>query len=356
MALKDYRKIQLEKRKELLAKSKVPYPAQAKRTHTAAETDKDFTALKREGKEITLAGRIISLRRHGGATFGNLRDGSGEFQFLFRRDNMGKNAYQDIIDALDVGDFAQVTGNVFITKRKERTLDVSKAILLSKAIRPIPEKWHGLKDVEERYRKRYLDLLMNAEVRDLFLLRSKIFEATREFLLGEGFVDVETPILQHIPGGASAKPFTTHSNAFDIDMYLRVAPELYLKRLLIGGMERVFEIGRMFRNEGVDSSHNPDFTMLEFYWAYSDYKDMMKLTERLLTHVVKATGKGLTREYEGKKIDFKTPWERVEFTDLLKKYAGVDYESVNKNALAKVAKEAGVKIQKHERLKKQSMS
>jgi len=348
MALEDYRKTQLEKRKELLMKGELPYPATVKRTHMAAEADKEFTALKRQEKEITLAGRLAAIRRHGGATFGNLQDASGEFQFLLRRDNMGKSAYKKIVEDLNVGDFAEITGNVILTKRKERTLDVKKGRLLSKAIRPIPEKWHGLKDVEERYRKRYLDLLMNDEVRNLFLLRSKIFEATREFLMDEAFIDVETPILQHVPGGASAKPFITHSNAFDIDMYLRVAPELYLKRLLIGGMERVFEIGRVFRNEGVDSSHNPDFTMLEFYWAYSDYKDMMKLTERLLTHVVKSIGRGLTREYEGKKIDFKTPWERVEFIDLLKKYAGVDYESVNKAALAKVAKGAGVKIQKHE--------
>jgi len=338
MALSDYRKTQLEKRRQLLAKSNPPYPQSTKRTHTVGEANKDFAKLKRQSKRVVLTGRIVTLRRHGGATFVNIKDTSGMLQLLLRRDNMGISAYKEATSSIDVGDFVEVAGVAVLTKHKEQTLDTSSLRLLAKAIRPIPEKWHGLKDVEERYRKRYLDLLINPEIQEIFLLRSKIFRSTREFLIQEGFVDVETPVLQHIPGGASARPFKTHLNSFDIDLYLRVAPELYLKRLLIGGMEKVFEIGRMFRNEGVDHSHNPDFTMLEFYWAYADYKDIMKLTEKMIMYIAKSVGKEAL---------FKGPWKRVEFVDLLKKYAKVDYESVNQKELAKTAKKLGLSVEKY---------
>lgn len=345
MALLDYRKIQLEKRKKLLATPTSPYPLASKRTHNAADAVLQFAKLLRGKKELFLAGRVTSLRRHGGIMFGDIKDASGSIQFLLRKDNVGDKAYKGVTDFVDVGDIIELRGIAYLTKSKEKTVDVSSLRLLAKSIRPLPAEWEGLQDVEERYRKRYLDLLMNPAVKDLFQKRSVIFKAVREFLYDEGFMEVETPILQKIPGGASARPFKTYLNALELDLYLRVAPELYLKRLIAGGLEKVFEIGRSFRNEGMDHTHNPDFTMLEFYWAYADYKDMMKLTERLIIHTLKtlATSKGTSKakftiEYEGKKIDFSAPWERVEFVDLLRRCADVDYESLNREALAKKAK------------------
>ena len=347
MVLEDYLKNQLQKRKKRLSLGETPYPLGAKRTHTIAEADKNFEVLLRTTKEVILAGRIKSIRRHGGGTFCHLQDGTGFFQFLMRRDGVGAKAYQEISHMFDEGDVVEARGTLFLTKRKERTLQLRKIRLLAKALRPFPEKWHGLQDVEERYRKRYLDLFMNSEIREKFLLRSKIFIETRAFFEKAGFQEVETPVLQQLPGGASARPFKTHLNALDLNLYLRVSPELYLKRLLVGGMEKVFEIGRCFRNEGIDHAHNPDFTMLEAYWAYADYKELMKFSEKFITSVVRATGKGLVREYGGKKINFKTPWPRVEFTAFLKKYAGVDYEDLNRDALAKKAKKLGLSIGPH---------
>jgi len=246
-----------------------------------------------------------------------------------------------------LGDFIEIRGILFKTKRGEKTIEAADFHMLAKSLLPLPEKWHGLKDVEERFRKRYLDLIFNEDVKKKFETRSLIIKFLREFLEEKGFLAVETPILQPVYGGARAKPFKTHLNAMNMDLYLRIAPELYLKRLLIGGFEKVYEIGKCFRNEGVDRSHNPDFTMLEFYWAYADYKDLMKLTEQMFAYVLKKVFGKLEIEYEGKKINFKPPWKRVEFFQFFKKTTKIDLEEINRTALVKEAKKLGLVIEKN---------
>jgi len=227
----------------------------------------------------------------------------------------------------------------------EKTIEVSSFKILSKSFLPLPEKWHGLKDVEERYRKRYLDLIFNEEVKEKFRIRAKIISSIRHFLEKQGFLEVETPILQPIYGGARARPFKTHLNALDVDLYLRISPELYLKRLLIGGLDKVYEIGKCFRNEGIDKYHNPDFTMLEFYWAYADDSDMMKLTEKMFLYIIKNVF-GKTRiKFGGKEIDFSLPWPRVEFNELLRKYTKVDYNEISQSGFVKVARNLGVYVE-----------
>jgi len=289
-----------------------------------------------------LVGRIRSLRIHGGATFLHIEDGSGKIQAHFRKDKLGESGYKFFLDNFDIGDFIEVRGILFKTKKGEKTIEASNYKTLAKSLLPLPEKWHGLRDIEERFRKRYLDLIFNPEVKKKFETRSEVIKAIREFLEKEGFLAVETPILQPIYGGAKAKPFKTHLNALDIDLYLRISPELYLKRLLVGGFEKVYEIGRVFRNEGTDRAHNPDFTILEFYWAYADYKDLMKLTEKMLESLVKRIFGVLKIKYEGKEIDFKTPWPRIEFSQILRKYTKVSLEEINLEVLKREAKKLGL--------------
>ena len=263
---------------------------------------------------------------------------------VFRKDRIGEKAYKFFIDNFDIGDFIELRGILFKTKKGERTIEVSDYKILVKSLLPLPEKWHGLKDIEERFRKRYLDLIFNPEVKKKFELRSKIIKEIREFLAKEGFLEVETPILQPIYGGAKAKPFKTYLNALNLDLYLRIAPELYLKRLLVGGFEKIYEIGRCFRNEGMDRTHNPDFTMLEFYWAYADYKDLMKLAETMFENVLKKIFGTLKIKYKGKEVNFKTPWQRIEFSTFFKKYTGINLDEINRETLAKKAKEFGISI------------
>ena len=348
----EIRKERLKKLQRIQGAGDLAYPAQVKRTHTVGEALKDFAKLSKVGKEIILAGRIRAIRGHGGSTFLNVEDGSaslttggtGNIQAYLKKDRVGEKPYQFFIDNFDVGDFVQIRGILFKTKKGEKTLEIADYKILAKSLLPLPEKWHGLQDEEERYRKRYLDLLFNKEVKEKFEKRSQVIKAIREFLEKERFLEVETPVLQSIYGGAEAKPFKTHINAFDLDMYLRISLELPLKKLIVGGFEKVYEIGRVFRNEGVDRMHNPDFTMLEFYWAYADYKDMMKLTEQLLVHVVKQVAGGTKVTYEDKEINFKTPWPRVEYDVLLRKYANIDIAKENREALAKKAKELDVPV------------
>lgn len=347
MALKDIRENRIDKRLRLKTLKFEPYPIYLKRTHSAQAAHTNFKKLAVLGKEITLAGRLMTLRRHGGATFADIRDGSGSFQIYAKRDVLGEKSYNEFVEYFDIGDFAEARGILFTTKRGEETLEIRSIKMLAKSLRPLPEKWHGLKDAEERFRKRYLDILMNEDVRRIFETRSSIIKATRDFLIKNGFIEVETSILQPIPGGASARPFKTHLNALRMDLYLRVAPELDLKKLLVGGFEKVFEIGRSFRNEGIDHAHNPEFTSLEFYWAYSDYKEVMKFSEKLFVYIFKAIGMYPNLTHEGKSIDLKTPWPRVEFTTLFKKYLNIDYESVNRDALMSYAQTLGVEPDKH---------
>ena len=303
-----------------------PYPAKTKRTHTIEEALADFEKLSRAKTKVILVGRIRSIRGQGALTFLHFEDGTAKIQAFLKKDQIGDKDYQFFLGNFDIGDFLEISGILFETKRGEKTVEVNDFQILTKSTLPLPEKWHGLQDVEERFRKRYLDILMSPEVKEKFKQRSGIIAQLRQILQEQGFMEVETPILQPIPGGALAKPFKTHLNALDMDLYLRVAPELYLKRLLVAGFEKIYEIGRCFRNEGMDAYHNPDFTMLELYWAYQDRDGLMKFVEKIISDLVKKT-KGTTQiSYQGKKIDFKTPWKRIKFDDLVKekKGAGLD--------------------------------
>jgi len=326
-SIQSIKKARLKKLENIRKSGSNPYPAGTKRTHSLTEVIDDFEKLVKEDKEVFLVGRLRAIRTHGGSNFVHLEDGSARFQAYFKKDELGEKKYKFFQDNFDIGDFIEVKGTLFTTKKGEKTLLVKDYRILTKSLAPLPEKWHGLKDVEERFRKRYLDLLMNKKVKEKFLARSQLIKLIRVFLEKRGFVEVETPILQTIPGGALARPFKTHHHALDLDLYLRIAPELYLKRLLVGGFEKVYEIGRCFRNEGLDAYHNPDFTMLEFYWAYADYRDLMEMTEEMLEYILKNHKSQITNPkqitnhksqitYQGKQIDFKRPWQRIEFLKL----------------------------------------
>lgn len=314
---------------ELLAQGIQPYGGSTggryERTHETAALLADFESL--EGTVVRIAGRIMSIRLHGKASFADLQDSSGRVQLMLKSDVLGDNLYQRFID-LDLGDIIGVQGVLFRTRRGEISVEVRQFELLSKTLRPLPEKWHGLKDVEARYRHRYVDLIVNPSVRKVFATRSIVITAMRQFFVERGFLEVETPMLNVIPGGANARPFVTHHNALDMDLYLRIAPELYLKRLLVGGFERVFEIGKNFRNEGISTKHNPEYTSLEAYMAYADYHDVMDLIENLFAYVaVEATGSTKV-EYAGQVIDFTPPWPRVSMTEAIQMHTGIDLSSV----------------------------
>ncbi len=340
----EIRKTRLKKLEAIKRAGFLPYPEKTKRTNTIAEAILNFNSLAKSKKEVVLAGRIKSQRGHGGSAFLDIEDGSGKVQAFLRKDRIGEKGYKFFLDNFDIGDFVELRGILFETKKGEKTIEVAGYKILSKSLLPLPEKWHGLQDVEERFRKRYLDMIFNPEVKEKSVLRSKIIKEIRDFFWKEGFLEVETPVLQPIYGGTEAKPFKTHLNALDIDLYLRIAPELYLKRLIVGGFEKVFEIGKCFRNEGVDRFHNPDFSEAEFYWAYADYKDVMQLTEKLFTTILKNLFGKSKIKYNGKEINFKTPWKRIEYQTLIRNEAKIDVENVNREGLLKKAKELGVKI------------
>ena len=272
--------------------------------------DLDEQALEQNTESHCVAGRIVSRRDFGKASFIHIKDRSGRIQAYVRKNKIQPEQF-DTFKLMDIGDFVGIKGPLFRTKTGELTLLAEDLSLLSKSMRPLPEKWHGLTDVETRYRQRYVDLIMNDHVRDVFVARSRIIQSFREFFIKKGFLEVETPMMQPIPGGATARPFITHHNALDMDLYMRVAPELYLKRLVVGGLERVFEINRNFRNEGLSIKHNPEFTMMEFYMAYATYEDLMVLTENVFGHVLdEVVGKRVI-EYQGQTIDFTPPWKRI---------------------------------------------
>ncbi len=324
--LEEIRKTRLEKLKGLETAGVLAYPASTKRTHRIIEALDDFSVLAKSKKEVILAGRIRALRQHGKLTFLNIEDGSAKIQALLKENRLGEKGYAFFLKHFDIGDFVELKGILFETKTKEKTIEVADYKMLAKSLLPLPEKWHGLQDIEERYRKRYLDLIMNPEVRDVFRKKSQITKLLREYLEKQDFIEVKTPALQPIYGGASAKPFITRHNALDINLYLRVSDELYLKRLIVGGFEKVFEIGTDFRNEGIDRWHNPEFTMLEFYWAYADYKDLMKMTEKMLSEIVKKVNGSFKVKYGETEIDFTLPWPRLSYIDALRKMAGIDIE------------------------------
>jgi lysyl-tRNA synthetase class 2 len=344
--IEELRAARLKKLENLKKAGVWAYPMETKRTHAICEAFSGWDDFAEQEKEIVLAGRIRSMRGHGGMTFIDVEDGTGKMQALLKKDGLGEKSYSFFCDNFDIGDFIEVRGILFVTKRGEKTIDVAGYKMLAKSLLPLPEKWHGLQDVEERYRKRYLDLIFNEDVRKKFIIRTQIIKTIREFLDARGFMEVETPILQTIYGGATAKPFKTYFNAYDMEVFLRIAPELFLKKLLVGGFEKVYEFARNFRNEGADKQHNPDFTMLEFYWAYADYKQLMKLTEELITYVLQKVLGTTKIIYQGVELDFAAPWPRLEYADLLKKYAKVDYWELNRDGLAAKAKELGVEFEK----------
>ena len=317
------------KKLEILRKDGIdPYPNDFRVTHTSGDLHEAFDSfsdeeLKSVGETFCLAGRIMAIRDFGKASFIQIQDRKGRIQAYLQRDMIGDAAFQ-LFKTLDIGDFIGLEGKIFRTKTRELTLQAQSFQLLVKSLRPLPEKWHGLTDIEARYRQRYLDLVANPKVKEIFLTRIKTIQKIRDFFTKRDFMEVETPMLHPIPGGATAKPFKTHHNALDMELYMRVAPELFLKRLVIGGLERIFEINRCFRNEGISTHHNPEFTMLEFYQSYSTYEEMIKMTEELLSSIVKEIHGGLHLHYQGKEIDFSPPWRRIPYKESLLEYGKVD--------------------------------
>jgi len=303
-----------------------------------------------QGPIFCTAGRMMAINRFGKSAFVRFRDRSGQLQAYVRADRVGEAAYR-LFKQLDVGDFVGLKGTMFQTKTGEWTLLADELELVGKAVRPLPEKFHGLRDPEKRYRQRYVDLIMNADVREIFTQRSRIIQAVRDFLLLKDFLEVETPMMQPIPGGAEAAPFVTHHKALDMDLYLRIAPELYLKRLVVGGFERVFEINRNFRNEGISTRHNPEFTMLEFYQAYADYKDLMRLTEDMFRHVADSVLGATTFTYQGHRIDLGGKWQRMTLKTALETIGGIDPADLdNKQRLLAVAAQKGIHVTKTKHL------
>lgn len=336
--LSEILKVRRAKLKELQDKNLDPFKiVKYDVKHSAKYIVDNFETL--EGQETSIAGRLMSKRGMGKAGFCDLQDRDGKIQLYVRKDEVGEEPYE-LFKKFDIGDIVGVKGEVFKTHKGEISIKVKEITLLSKSLLPLPEKWHGLKDTDLRYRQRYVDLIVNPEVKNTFILRSKIIKSIRKFLDDRGFLEVDTPLLNTIPGGATARPFITHHNTLDIDMYLRIAPELYLKRLIVGGMEKVYEMGRMFRNEGMSVKHNPEFTMMEVYEAYNDYKGMMELTESLISTVAMETLGTTKIEYQGQEIDLTPPWNRLSMTEAVKKYAGVDFDEIKTDAEAKAVAEA----------------
>jgi lysyl-tRNA synthetase class 2 len=332
MAKEQLRKERLAKLEKIRKTGIDPYPFFDEKVKKIKEVFSPFKV----GKKTILAGRIRAMRLHGGSLFLDFEDGTGKMQAYLKKDEL-QDKYIFFVENFDVGDIILFKGKLFLTKKKEKTIKVESYKLLAKSLLPLPEKWHGLQDIEERFRKRYLDLLMSAEIKEKFILRAKIISEIRRFLDQNGFLEVETPILQSVYGGAAANPFKTYHNALNQEFYLRIAPELYLKRLIIGGFEKVYEIGRVFRNEGIDREHNPDFTMLEFYWAYSRIEEMMNFFERMLKQIVKKVIKKNKILYRGKEINFKTPFKKVDFYVLLKKKLKKDFRKLTDQEINKIA-------------------
>jgi len=317
----------LNKLERLRARGINPYPHSFQRSYRIAGALALFLEQEKGGNtlpEMKLAGRIMAMRGMGKATFADINDGSGKIQLFFRKDLLGEK--YSLLEDLDLGDIVGAAGKLFRTRAGEVTLEVADYWVLAKSLRPLPEKWHGLADTDVRYRRRYLDLIVNEEVRHTFLTRSRIITAVREFLNNRGFVEVETPVFQPLAGGAAARPFIAHYQALGEDLYLRIALELYLKRLIVGGLDRVYEIGRVFRNEGIDARHNPEFTMLEAYQAYADYNDIMRLTEDLVEHTATAALGKTTIEFDSKPVNLRPPYRRLDYREAMKQFWGRDID------------------------------
>jgi lysyl-tRNA synthetase class 2 len=343
--MNDLLKERRQKLSDLQAQGKDPFDVyKVNRTHTSNEIKENYDEL--EGKEVTVAGRLMSKRVHGKAGFSDIHDRYGKIQLYIKIDDVGEEKLKSY-KTFDIGDFVSITGRVFKTKTEEVSIHITDFELLTKSLKPLPEKFHGLKDPDLRYRQRYVDLIINQDVRDTFFKRTAIIKYMREFLDNRDYLEVETPILSSIAGGAAAKPFETHHNALNIDMYLRIATELYLKRLIVGGFEKVYEIGKNFRNEGIDVRHNPEFTMIELYEAYADYNDMMEITENMVAYICNKVLGTTKVVYQDTEIDFTPPWRRVTMVDAVKEYSGVDFNEIKTDEQARdVAKEKGLELKK----------
>lgn len=350
--LNDQLKVRREKLHKLREKGLDPFGKRFDRTHTSKELfelygEKTKEELDELTVETTVAGRIMTKRGKGKAGFTHIQDLTGKIQLYVRQDAVGEDAYE-IFDTADLGDIVGVTGAVFKTQVGELSIKVSSFELLTKSLKPLPEKYHGLKDVEQRYRQRYLDLIVNPESRDTFITRSKIIQSMRRYLDDQGYLEVETPTMHSIAGGASARPFITHHNALDMTLYMRIAIELHLKRLIVGGLEKVYEIGRVFRNEGISTRHNPEFTMLELYAAYEDYQDIMTLTENVIAHIAKDVLGTTTVTYGEYTVNLEPQWKRLHMVDAVKEYTGVDFwKEMSLEEAKQLAKDNGVQITEH---------
>lgn len=340
----DEHTVRREKLERLRRRGLEPFPSSCKPTHSLGAIASNFDQLVVNEDVITITGRVLAIRAHGGSTFLNISDGTGRLQAYGKRDGLGDDAY-NLFNDLDVGDFLELTGKLFTTKVGERTLLISTPPrFLAKSLRPLPEKWHGLTDTELRYRKRYLDLLVNEDVRRGAVQRANLVRAIRHWLDDRGYLEVETPALQTIPGGATARPFATHLNALDLDLYLRVAPELYLKRLLVAGFTKVYEVARCFRNEGIDHSHNPEFTQIELYEAYANYRDYMRLVEQLFAAIVPQITGSAVVNYDGRTVDLTPPYEVINWTAALNSALKTETLNLSDDELAAISRKHGVDI------------
>ena len=319
--------VRLDKMHKIEEHGWLPFGHKFEWSHHAADIAEQFEELSANETIVRLAGRVMAIRGHGKTCFMDLMDKSGRIQLYVRKDAIGEENYA-LIKMMDIGDIVGVSGTVFRTHMGELSIKAVSLEMLSKSLRPLPEKWHGLKDIEMRYRQRYVDLIVNPEVRDTFVKRSQIIKSVREILDNRDFLEVETPIMHSIAGGAAARPFITYHNALDMQLYMRIAPELYLKRLIVGGMERVYELGRVFRNEGIDIKHNPEFTIVEIYQAFADYKDMMELTETIVSQTAQKVLGTMKITYEGQEIDLTPPWNRMTMIEAVAKYTGRDFTGV----------------------------
>jgi len=356
--IEELRKTRIEKLKKLKDAGLLAYPAKTKRTHRIAEALKDFAKLSKSKKSIVLAGRIMAKRGQGGLTFLDINDGSGspshkasadqsKIQVLLKQDKLGEKGYQFFLDVFDIGDFVEIKGTLFTTKKGEKTIEVEDYKMLAKALLPLPEKWHGLQDTEEKLRKRYLDIIFNPEVKEMIEKRTKFWSSMREFLVEKGFLEVETPVLETTPGGADARPFVTHHNALDIDVDLRISVgELWQKKLMVAGFEKTFEIGRVFRNEGMDAEHLQDYTQMEFYWAYADYEDGMKFVEEMYKYVAEKTFGTLKFKIHGNEVDLGRKWEKYDFQSMISKYTGVNIEEASLPEIEKTLQKFGINYDK----------
>ena len=340
MSIQEIRRAKLQ---TLVERGVQPYAYRYDVTHRSGRLRAEFASLEKSEETVRIAGRLMTRRGHGKASFAHVKDEDGLLQIYLREDALGPEAYALALEH-DLGDWIGVQGTAFRTKTGEITVKAAEVTLLAKSLRQLPEKWHGLTDVEIRYRQRYTDLIVNDEVRAVFRARARLVRAVREFLDARGYLEVETPVLQPLYGGAAARPFTTHHNALDMPLYLRIADELYLKRLVVGGFERVYEIGKDFRNEGIDRSHNPEFTMLEFYQAYADYETMMEVTQDLIVHAVRSLHDGTVVPHEGGTVDFAPPWRRLRYRDAAAEALGVAALPEGEDDLRALASRAGVKV------------